>query len=254
MAPCPSIRRTLPALVFAALWLGGCDSLPGKPTEADRFVLPSDVVDFDSLYGANCAGCHGAAGELGPARNLNDPLYLAVVSDDELRAIVADGVPESRMPAFAERSGGTLTDHQVDVLVGELRTRWGRPDGFAGVALPHYRERGAVATGLARPASAARGRAAYATYCRHCHGSDGSGGSEARSIVDGSYLALVSDQALRSAVIFGRTDLGMPDYREYEEGRPMSFQEIADVTAWMVAQRRPFPGQPYPEERARTPR
>jgi len=64
----------------------------------------------------------------------------------------------------------------------------------------------------------------------------------------------VSDQALRSAVIFGRTDLGMPDYREAKEGRAMSFQEIADVTAWLVAQRQTFPGQPYAEGRSRSQR
>ena len=33
------------------------------------------------------------------------------------------------------------------------------------------------------------------------------------SIVDPSYLALVSDQSLRSTIIAGRPDLGMPDWR-----------------------------------------
>jgi hypothetical protein len=56
-------------------------------------------------------------------------------------------------------------------------------------------------------------------------------------VVDPAYLALVSDQALRSAVIAGRPDLGMPDYRTAAPERPMSAQEIADVVAWLAAQR-----------------
>jgi hypothetical protein len=61
---------------------------------------------------------------------------------------------------------------------------------------------------------------------------------------------LVSESALRSAVIFGRIDLGMPDWRSYAAGRPMSDQEIADVVAWLASKRPHFPGQPYREGRS----
>ena len=76
--------------------------------------------------------------------------------------------------------------------------------------------------------------------------SDGRGGNKASSIVDGSYLALVSDQQLRTIVIAGRPELGAPDWRGDVEGRPMSAQEISDVVAWLSSQRPKFPGQPYP--------
>jgi cytochrome c oxidase cbb3-type subunit 3 len=59
----------------------------------------------------------------------------------------------------------------------------------------------------------------------------------------------VSDQGLRTTIIAGRTDLGMPDWREAAPGRPMSDREITDVVAWLASQRRSFPGQPFPEER-----
>src|SRR2546426_7252644 len=58
-----------------------------------------------------------------------------------------------------------------------------------------------------------------------------------------SYLALVSDQGLRTTVIVGRPDLGMPDWRGYVRGQPLSPEHVADVTAWLVAQRRPVPGR-----------
>ena len=56
-------------------------------------------------------------------------------------------------------------------------------------------------------------------------------------MINPDYLALVSDQALRTAVIVGRSDLGMPDWRAYTPGRPMSSQEISDVVAWLASHR-----------------
>jgi hypothetical protein len=63
--------------------------------------------------------------------------------------------------------------------------------------------------------------------------------------VDGSYLALASDQGLRTTVIAGRPELGAPDWRGNVPGRPMTPQDIADVVAWLSAQRLAFPGKPY---------
>jgi cytochrome c oxidase cbb3-type subunit 3 len=67
----------------------------------------------------------------------------------------------------------------------------------------------------------------------------------ASSIVDGSYLALVSDQGLRTVVIVGRPELGAPDWRGNVPGKPMSSQDVSDVVAWLASQRTKFPGQPY---------
>jgi hypothetical protein len=70
-----------------------------------------------------------------------------------------------------------------------------------------------------------------------CHGAEGKGGLYAGAINDPNYLTLVSDQSLRSTIVAGRPDLGMPDWRSRIPGRPMSVQEISDVWAWLVAQR-----------------
>jgi mono/diheme cytochrome c family protein len=83
-------------------------------------------------------------------------------------------------------------------------------------------------------------------YCSSCHGPDGKGGSKAGSIVNGSYLGLVSDQYLRTVVIAGLSEWGMPDWRNNVPGRPMSASEISDVVAWLAARRPQFPGQPFP--------
>lgn len=228
------VRRLLGGLL---LLLAACDQLPGKPVRDERYVRPDEVTDFAVLYGENCSGCHGAEGTLGPARPLNDPLYLALASDQDLQQVIAGGVAGTAMPAFAISAGGTLTDAQITGLVQTMRERWARPLEVAGVDLPPF----------AAPLGDVDGGAAtFAAYCASCHGSDGSGGTARGSIVDGSYLALVSDQGLRSTVIAGRTDLGMPDFRGAAGKTPMNATQIADVVAWLAARRAQFPGQPYP--------
>lgn len=222
------------AEILAVLAMTGCNQLPGRPGPGPEVVRPDDVHDFKTLYKQNCGGCHGAEGTGGPAVSLADPVYLALVDDATLRRLTANGVPGTLMPAFARNSGGTLTDPQIDVLVQQMRTRWAKPDALGGASLPPYL--------VSSPGNAGRGAGVYQTYCASCHGSGGEGGGKAHSIVDGSYLALVSDQALRTTVIVGVPDRGAPDWRSNVPGRPMSAQEISDVVAWLVAQRPKSPG------------
>jgi len=238
------VARTLAAVVAIAI-LGsdaGCPRPPGKPVEKDRWKPPSQVTDFRQLYGQNCAGCHGADGRLGAARPLNDPLYLAFAGADALRQATAKGAPGTTMPGFAQPAGGKLTDRQIDLLVEGMIARWGRPGDFKDVAIPPYHSEAA--------GDPQRGAAAYQTYCLRCHGSSGGGGPSGGSIIDPNYLTLISDQSLRAAIVAGRSDLGMPDWRGYVSGRPMSAQEISDVVAWL-ASKRPAPAALYGEGAAR---
>jgi cytochrome c oxidase cbb3-type subunit 3 len=238
-------RGSLVAMLAGLTALGlmlGCERIPGKPTEAQRPLIPSQVSNFDALYGHSCAGCHGGDGQLGAARPLRDPLYLALVHRDTLRQIIAQGVPGTTMPAFSNRFGGELTDQQIDIVIDGMQNRWGRPQAFTNVTLPPYSREDAAAAG-AEPGDLERGKAAYTTYCAHCHGPDGGGGEKGGAVVDGVYLALVSDQALRTAVIAGRVDLGMPDWREEVAGQPMTPQDIADVVAWLASHRQRLPGR-----------
>jgi cytochrome c oxidase cbb3-type subunit 3 len=223
------------ALAVLLLALAGCDRLPGRPIRAARERRPTEVTSFDDLYRLHCAGCHGDDGRLGPARPLNDPLYQAVISDDALTRITAAGVPGSLMPGFAISSGGELTDDQVQVVVRGMRERWSTPAAFKGQSLPAYEAKPAATSGTA----IGRGRRVFESACSGCHGPDGSGGPEAGSIIDRAFLELMTDQALRSTVIAGRIDLGMPDYRRVDDGGPLSALQIADVVAWIRSHERP---------------
>ena len=230
------IPRAL-AVALAVLLAAGCDRLPGRPQPGSRPLRPSQVADFATLYAANCAGCHGDETRPGAAVALADPVYLAFADDATLRAVTSGGVPGTAMPAFARSAGGSLTDAQIGILVDGMRTRWGRPEALGGVRPPPYSTQSGDAISGAR---------SYATHCASCHGPTGSGGARGGSVVDGSYLGLVSDQSLRTAVVVGRPALGMPDWRGDGARAPMSDADIADVVAWLAAQRPEFPGQPYP--------
>jgi mono/diheme cytochrome c family protein len=168
---------------------------------------------------------------------LANPTFLAIADDTVIRRTASKGVPGTPMPAFAQSAGGMLTNKQIDALVRGIRS-WAKPNALSDATPPPY--------AAPAPGHAQRGADAYRTYCSSCHGADGRGGSKASSIVNGSYLALVSDQQLRTIVIAGRPELGAPDWRSDVEGRPMSAQDISDVVAWLSSQRPQFPGQPYP--------
>lgn len=214
------------AVVVALALLAACDHLPGRPVEADRPLRPSEVRDFARLWGGNCAGCHGAAGTLGPATALANPVYLAWADDATLVRVVAQGVPGTAMPAFARSAGGSLTDEQIALLVREMRARWAV--GPAAGGLPPYA--GGAGDG-------ARGATVYRQRCAACHDQGGVGSPHGGSVVDPAYLALVSDQALRTAVVAGRPDLGMPDWRGAPSDAPLTAQEVADVVAWLASHR-----------------
>jgi mono/diheme cytochrome c family protein len=231
--------RAAPATALA-LWLAaaaalpGCDSAPGRPRASDRELAPWQVRDFAALYGGSCAGCHGADGRLGAAQPLHDPVYLALVPTERLRQVIARGVPGTPMPGFAASSGGALGDEQIEALVAGMLQRWAEPGAVPAGSLPPYAdERG----------DPERGAAVYAEACAACHGRDGRGAAKGGAVVEPSYLALVSDQGLRTAVIAGRPDLGMPDWRG-EDGPPLSNEQVSDVVAWLAAQRGPVEGRP----------
>jgi len=228
----------LGALSLFTYGLCGCANAPGRPAPGDAPIVPSELSDFNVLYGQNCAGCHGPEGKGGAAIALGDPVYLAIADDTVLRRAATNGIPGTSMPAFAQSAGGMLTDKQIDVIVRGIRERWSKPDVLRGVNPPPYSSSAAGDT--------SRGSEVYATYCSSCHGAGGRGGQKAGSIVDGSFLALLNDQELRTIVIAGRPELGAPDWRGNVPGKPMSAQDVSDVVAWLASHRPRFPGQPYP--------
>jgi mono/diheme cytochrome c family protein len=156
-------------------------------------------------------------------------VFLRIANDATMHRVTADGVPGTAMPAFAKQSGGSLTDQQIDAIMRGIRSGSTNAGIGTDVNPPPY--------SISTAGDAKRGADVYATFCSSCHGADGGGGAKASSIVDASYLSLVSDQGLRTTVIAGRPDLGAPDWRGDVPGRPMSSEEVSDVVAWLGGKR-----------------
>jgi cytochrome c oxidase cbb3-type subunit III len=231
----------LPVICASAVLLcAACTTAPGRPGPNSDVLPPDQILEFNILYAQNCAGCHGTDGSGGAGNALRDPVFLAIADDSVIHNVTSKGVRGTAMPAFAQNAGGMLTDKQIDALVSGIRS-WAPSGGLSGVNPPCYATKTA--------GNAQHGAEVYQTFCSSCHGPNGTGGQSASSIVDRSYLALVSDQYLRTTVIAGRPELGAPDWRENVPGKPMSDQEVTDVVAWLTSQRTASPGQPYADSK-----
>jgi mono/diheme cytochrome c family protein len=233
-------RITIASALTAFLGLGmlaACRTTRDEPRTDPEPIAPNQVLDFNTLYAQNCAGCHGARGSGGASIALANPVYLAIVDETVLRNVVANGVQGTSMPAFAQRAGGMLTEEQINAITSGIFSHWGHKQVLDGANPPSYAAKAA--------GSVDHGQVAFGTYCASCHGSEGRGTPKGSAITNDSFLALVSDQGLRTVVIAGKPELGAPDWRGNVPGQPMTDQEITDVVAWLASRRAQNPGQPY---------
>jgi mono/diheme cytochrome c family protein len=208
--------------------LSGCGRLPGARAEASVPLRPEEVLDFKSLYSANCQACHGAHGHNGPAMELGNPEYQALVDDATLRNWISGGMPGTEMPAFAQSSGGMLTDAQVNAIVAGMRKEWAKPNALAGATPPPYAQDQA--------GDPKRGQQAWQTRCAACHQSP-----SRQQVTSPAYLSLVSDQVLRTVIVAGRTDIGQPDWRlqGVKGASPLSAQDVTDIVTYLGSLRNP---------------
>ncbi|WP_437204692.1 c-type cytochrome [Planctomicrobium sp. SH664] len=219
--------QRLCAVLLVGMVLGsGCD-FPGRPLPEDQGTAPAKVMDFETLYAQNCAGCHGADGEFGAAPPLQDRLFLALVTDAELEELIRCGRKGTLMPPFALSQGGRLSDEQIRSLLAGLRLAWGGHVPTANV--PAYR---------GEPGDPVRGAAVYQQACANCHGENGEGDVPGGALRDVAFLSLISDQALRRIIITGRFDLEMPSYASVvgrdSNFQPLSSRDIDDVVALLA--------------------
>ena len=230
-----STAITIPAASILLTLAAGCSRFSGS-TRIETVERPDSITNFSTLYGQNCAGCHGKNGQNGAALDLANPVYQAWVDDATLQRIISKGEPPTQMPAFALSSGGLLTDAQVEALVKGMRSAWPAKDALNGQNPPPYEASG--------QGDAVQGEKTYQSACARCHSQAG------QQVTDPTYLALVDDQTLRTIIVAGRPDLGHPDWRGDIPGRPLTGQEVSDIIAYLNSLRSQTPGQPYAQPTA----
>jgi cytochrome c oxidase cbb3-type subunit 3 len=194
-----------------------CLASCGKPSPEDRPIRPSKVMDFATLFASRCAGCHGTDGAGSGSIALHDPTLLNIISKETIRELIVNGRQGTLMPSFQSNTGNPLTDAQIDVLVEGMLQRWSED-------APPWAEgrRYEVTRG-----KATRGKGAFVDMCGQCHGNDGLGAS-AGSVIMPAFLELVSAQYLRTVILCGRPELGMPPL-----AGKIDDQTIDDIVAWL---------------------
>ncbi|RPI21334.1 MAG: hypothetical protein EHM57_06755 [Actinobacteria bacterium] len=95
---------------------------PSNREEARETQLASLAEQGQSIFGLNCASCHGAEGEGGIGPALNSQQFLTSAEDDQISAIIAVGVPGTQMSAYSLDFGGPLTSEQIRSVTIWLRS------------------------------------------------------------------------------------------------------------------------------------
>ncbi len=206
---------------LAVLTLSGCQHPYGKPSYEE--VDPEKSSDFATLFQTNCQGCHGANGRYGPGRILNDPLYVAFVPREEIKKVLNYGRAGTAMPAWAQSQGGPLSDKQIDVLVSGIKDGWAKPV-TPRAPLPSY-------NADVNAGDATRGKKLFARSCFMCHGP----GAPVGVITNATYLQLASNQNVRTSIVIGRADLGMPNYTTLNLGHALTDQDVSDLVTYVAS-------------------
>jgi cytochrome c oxidase cbb3-type subunit III len=176
-------------------------------------VAPEHLRQGKALYDRYCALCHGvdAIGYAADnASQLRNPSFLRTASDEFLRVAIDRGRPGTSMSAFGAELGGPLDTHQVDRIIGYLRSLDdGEPLDVRALKVRGDAERGALV---------------YREHCASCHGEQGEGKS-AISLNNPTFLTTASAGFIRHAVERGRPGTPMPAF-----GGTLTPAEIDDVT------------------------
>ena len=135
---------------------------PARLAGAHQAYTAELTAQGAEAYKLNCAQCHGPSGGGGLAPALAARQFLEQASDEQIRQLIAVGVPGTQMGSYLIDYGGPLTTEQIESIVVFLRS--GQEDAQD---LPLWR------TPLAQ--EGLTGKELYAMACASCHESDLSG-------------------------------------------------------------------------------
>ena len=116
---------------------------------------PSDLQMGKQLFEGLCSRCHGFEGAGGEGPNLNRPTLVRAQTDEALRAIIRDGIPERGMPRVRR-----TTDNEQRQLIAYVRSL------------------GRAAPAAASAGDVQKGSGVYQrSNCNSCHVVKGEGGT-----------------------------------------------------------------------------
>lgn len=228
MPAAPMTEREIQQLTYYTLSLRRKELrdiyLPKDRIQAAKFGVREFAADGATVYGAFCAGCHGADGQgrrssgLVAFPSIANEDFLALAPDEMIVRTIEQGRPGRRMPGWLKAGG--LRPAEVQALVGHLRVLGG----------------GASREADARPArwaagSRAEGERIFATVCAGCHGDRGQGG-EGPALRNKVLLETATDTYLVETIRRGRRGTAMAGFAEPSPVRPTL--TAADIEAVVV--------------------
>ncbi len=102
------LRRGLPGIAVAVV-LTASTSLRAAQSRPLTDASPADVLAGKEIFDAQCALCHGAGGAGGTGPDLRRPQLLHATNDEELIAVIRNGIPGTPMPfTFLSLSDPTI--------------------------------------------------------------------------------------------------------------------------------------------------
>ena len=149
---------------FRASQAAGMKTASLEQIEADPKLQAYALAQGQSVFGDNCATCHGVGGVGGKGyANLRDDVWLWGGSLEDIQHTITVGVRtgqpgarESQMPAFGR--DGILKRDEIAAVANHVRALAGLPTDAK--------------------ADLARGRQIFADTCAACHGPQGKGNQE----------------------------------------------------------------------------
>ena len=214
---------SLAVIAILALSLGALS--PARAQSGD-----DQLEEGAQLYAENCQVCHGDQGQ-GRVGAILAKNWPSIRPDLTIKAVIVDGVPGSPMPAWSEANGGPLSDAQIDALVTYILS-W--ETGAPFVYQPAW-------TPTARPAltplpdvagNPNRGGVLFDENCSVCHGVNGEG--RVGATLAKSWSGVRPELEVRTVIANGVAGSTMPAWSQ-SNGGPFSDQEIADLTAFVLA-------------------
>jgi mono/diheme cytochrome c family protein len=211
-----------------------------RPTDVPEAFWPADRIralrfdsrefraDGETLYGSFCAACHGPTGEgmryagmaAFPAVGNED--FLAIASDDFIRATIEQGRPGRRMPAWGSMSSG-LRPGEIDAVVDYIRR-------LGGIAPVLDRRPARWVDG-----DVTEGERLFVRHCETCHGPGGRGG-EGPMLSNPVLLSTATDTYLVETIRQGRRGTTMEGFETPSPTRPaLSASEIEAVVSYLRA-------------------
>lgn len=205
-ASCAS--RLASRLAFA-LVCASAGPVPAAAQVQDHQYAAADIQTGARLYAAQCALCHGAAGDGIAGVNLQRQQFRRASTDDDIRNTIATGVAGTGMPAFKMQAA------ELDGLVAFIRS------GFDPSGTPF------------KVGIAASGRAVYDKGgCAACHRIDGKG---ARTAPDLSDIGSLRQPAAIQRSLLEPTQAMLPMNRPLRlvlrDGRTLNGRRINEDTA-----------------------